>query len=326
MGEIGDGEKSAFLGNAQALLFPIDWPEPFGLVMIEAMACGTPVVAWRCGSVPEIVDHGVTGFIVATEDEAVAALARLHLLDRRRVRAAFEQRFTATVMARNYLQLYWRLYGDASRHGAAEVADAGSSLQRGAEGGAQHEHGGHGSISQRGWRHWEVIVDDTQTLDRTAIEPTTRIYRLTPINPRDPNWRGSVHRNAAVVRAGSEDLARSLAAKAFNSTLIPSAPGRVTPLRPVAAVKRRARPRSSKIYAIDPMARSAFSSHGASSRHPAGLPQRLSSARGGGHRATVERLAATTISRSAMSPGGSRAPGRRRPRRDRGARSPRRPG
>ena len=83
VGEIGDGEKSAFLGNARALLFPIDWPEPFGLVMIEAMACGTPVVAWRRGSVPEIVDHGETGFIVASEDEAVAALARLHLIDRR---------------------------------------------------------------------------------------------------------------------------------------------------------------------------------------------------------------------------------------------------
>ena len=110
VGEIGDSEKSAFLGNAQALLFPIDWPEPFGLVMIEAMACGTPVIAWRCGSVPEIVDHGETGFIVATEDEAVAALARLQLIDRRRVRDVFEQRFTATVMARNYLRLYWRLY------------------------------------------------------------------------------------------------------------------------------------------------------------------------------------------------------------------------
>ena len=109
VGEIGDSEKSAFLGNAQALLFPIDWPEPFGLVMIEAMACGTPVIAWRCGSVPEIVDHGETGFIVATEDEAVAALTRLHLIDRRRVRDVFEQRFTATVMARNYLRLYWRL-------------------------------------------------------------------------------------------------------------------------------------------------------------------------------------------------------------------------
>ena len=111
VGEIGDAEKSAFLGNAAALLFPIDWPEPFGLVMIEAMACGTPVIAWRCGSVPEVVDHGVTGFIVATEDEAVAAVARLHLIDRRRVRGVFERRFTATVMARNYLRLYWRLYG-----------------------------------------------------------------------------------------------------------------------------------------------------------------------------------------------------------------------
>ena len=78
--------------------------------MIEAMACGTPVIAWHCGSVPEIVDHGETGFIVATEDEAVAALARLQLIDRRRVRDVFEERFTATVMARNYLRLYWRLY------------------------------------------------------------------------------------------------------------------------------------------------------------------------------------------------------------------------
>ena len=117
VGEIGDSEKSAFLGNAQALLFPIDWPEPFGLVMIEAMACGTPVIAWHCGSVPEIVDHGETGFIVASEDEAVAALTRLQRIDRRRVRNVFEHRFTATVMARNYLRLYWRLYAGASRLG-----------------------------------------------------------------------------------------------------------------------------------------------------------------------------------------------------------------
>jgi glycosyltransferase involved in cell wall biosynthesis len=119
VGEIGDGEKSAFLGNAKALLFPIDWPEPFGLVMIEAMACGTPVVAWRRGSVPEIVDHGETGFVVATEDEAVAALERLHLIDRWMVRDVFERRFTATVMARNYLRLYWRLYAGANRAGIA---------------------------------------------------------------------------------------------------------------------------------------------------------------------------------------------------------------
>ena len=85
--------------------------------MIEAMACGTPVIAWRCGSVPEIVDHGETGFIVATEDEAVAALTRLQLIDRRRVRDVFEQRFTATVMARNYLRLYWRLCAGARRLG-----------------------------------------------------------------------------------------------------------------------------------------------------------------------------------------------------------------
>ena len=79
VGEIGDAEKSAFLGQAIALLFPIDWPEPFGLVMIEAMACGTPVVAWRCGSVPEVIDDGVTGYIVASEDEAVAAVQQAAL-------------------------------------------------------------------------------------------------------------------------------------------------------------------------------------------------------------------------------------------------------
>jgi glycosyltransferase involved in cell wall biosynthesis len=111
VGEIGDDEKASFLGNAAALLFPIDWPEPFGLVMIEAMACGTPVIAWRCGSVPEIVDEGESGFIVATEDAAVDAVARLHRIDRRTVRGVFERRFTADVMARNYLRLYWRLAG-----------------------------------------------------------------------------------------------------------------------------------------------------------------------------------------------------------------------
>jgi glycosyltransferase involved in cell wall biosynthesis len=109
IGEIGDGEKSGFLGNASALLFPIDWPEPFGLVMIEAMACGTPVIAWRCGSVLEVVDEGESGFIVASEDEALAAVAKLGRIDRRVVRRTFERRFTAEVMARNYLRLYRRL-------------------------------------------------------------------------------------------------------------------------------------------------------------------------------------------------------------------------
>jgi glycosyltransferase involved in cell wall biosynthesis len=108
IGEIGDGEKSAFLGNASALLFPIDWPEPFGLVMIEAMACGTPVIAWRCGSVPEIIEEGETGYIVSSEDEAVRAVAKLPDIDRAGVRRVFEARFSSAVMARNYLRLYWR--------------------------------------------------------------------------------------------------------------------------------------------------------------------------------------------------------------------------
>ncbi|WP_213876413.1 glycosyltransferase family 4 protein [Pseudomonas sp. dw_358] len=111
IGEIGDHEKSEFLGNARALLFPIDWPEPFGLVMIEAMACGTPVIAWPCGSVPEVIDHGLTGFIVSSEHSAVAAVHAVLELDRARIRDVFEQRFSATVMARHYLQLYGQLAG-----------------------------------------------------------------------------------------------------------------------------------------------------------------------------------------------------------------------
>lgn len=106
IGEIGDHQKSAFLGGADALLFPIDWPEPFGLVMIEAMACGTPVVAFRCGSTPEIIEDGETGFLVETLEQAVAAAGRAHLLDREAIRARFELRFSATAMARRYLDVY----------------------------------------------------------------------------------------------------------------------------------------------------------------------------------------------------------------------------
>ena len=109
VGEIDDAGKGAFLGNAAALLFPIDWPEPFGLVMIEAMACGTPVIAWPCGSVPEVIDDGVTGRIVSCEDEAVAAVAEVAAFDRRRIRKAFERRFSSEVMARRYVELYQRL-------------------------------------------------------------------------------------------------------------------------------------------------------------------------------------------------------------------------
>ncbi|MES2859838.1 MAG: glycosyltransferase family 4 protein [Pseudomonadota bacterium] len=106
IGEIGDHQKSAFLGGADALLFPIDWPEPFGLVMIEAMACGTPVVAFRCGSTTEIIEDGATGFLVDTLEQAVAAADRATRLDREAVRARFELRFSATAMARRYLDVY----------------------------------------------------------------------------------------------------------------------------------------------------------------------------------------------------------------------------
>jgi glycosyltransferase involved in cell wall biosynthesis len=109
IGEIGDAQKSAFLGGAEALLFPIDWPEPFGLVMIEAMACGTPVIAWDRGSVPEVVEHGLTGFIVRSHAEALEAVACLPRLDRAAIRARFEERFSATAMARRYLGIYERL-------------------------------------------------------------------------------------------------------------------------------------------------------------------------------------------------------------------------
>jgi glycosyltransferase involved in cell wall biosynthesis len=106
VGEIGGAAKDAFLGGACALLFPIDWPEPFGLVMIEALACGTPVVACRCGSVPEVLEDGVTGFVVDGVEEAVAAVRRVASLSRRRCRQVFEERFSAARMARDYLRIY----------------------------------------------------------------------------------------------------------------------------------------------------------------------------------------------------------------------------
>jgi glycosyltransferase involved in cell wall biosynthesis len=109
IGEVGEAEKAAFLGNARALLFPVDWPEPFGLVMIEAMACGTPVVAFDRGSVPEVIDHGVSGWVVDNVDRAVEAVRDLGQLDRRGVRRRFEQRFTVERMARDYLAIYNRL-------------------------------------------------------------------------------------------------------------------------------------------------------------------------------------------------------------------------
>jgi glycosyltransferase involved in cell wall biosynthesis len=120
VGEIGDHEKSAFLGDARALLFPIDWPEPFGLAMIEAMAAGTPVVAWRCGSTHEVIDHGRSGFLVEDIGEAVAAVKAAIRLPRERVRGAFEERFTADRMARGYVRLYERMAGGGGQNASAD--------------------------------------------------------------------------------------------------------------------------------------------------------------------------------------------------------------
>ncbi len=116
IGEISDREKSDFLSGAVGLLLPIDWPEPFGLVMIEAMACGTPVIAFNAGSVPEVVEPGLTGFIVDDEDAAVAAVEHLPRLSRARVRARFEERFTARRMANDYLDVYRAMMRDEAPH------------------------------------------------------------------------------------------------------------------------------------------------------------------------------------------------------------------
>jgi glycosyltransferase involved in cell wall biosynthesis len=127
IGEIREDQKGDFLGNAAGLLFPIAWREPFGLVMIEAMACGTPVIAFENGSVPEVLEHGVTGFIVRSEQEAIEGVARIGALDRDRIRAEFERRFTAQRMAQNYLKLYSRLI--KARRSAAVEPMLGQELQ-----------------------------------------------------------------------------------------------------------------------------------------------------------------------------------------------------
>jgi glycosyltransferase involved in cell wall biosynthesis len=111
VGEITEDQKASFLGNAAALLFPIDWPEPFGLATIEAMACGTPTIGWSCGALPEVIDHGVSGFLVESVEDAVACIPEVLRLDRRQVRRTFERRFSATRMARDYVAAYARLLG-----------------------------------------------------------------------------------------------------------------------------------------------------------------------------------------------------------------------
>jgi glycosyltransferase involved in cell wall biosynthesis len=115
IGEIGEDQKNDFLGNALALLFPIDWPEPFGLVMIEAMACGTPVIARLHGAVPEVMEHGVTGYIIKDVDEAIRAVKNVSGLNRSLCREVFERRFTASRMAQDYLKIYEKLIERTSR-------------------------------------------------------------------------------------------------------------------------------------------------------------------------------------------------------------------
>src|SRR5262249_34859233 len=122
IGEVGGSAKDEFLGNARALLFPINWSEPFGLVMIEALACGTPVIAFRKGSVPEVVQEGVTGFVVDSVEEAVRAAGRVHELSRATCRRAFEERFVTERMVQGYLEVYRRLARGIGRPRTATTA------------------------------------------------------------------------------------------------------------------------------------------------------------------------------------------------------------
>jgi glycosyltransferase involved in cell wall biosynthesis len=131
IGEIGPEEKNEFLGQARALLFPIDWSEPFGLVMIEAMACATPVIAYRSGSVPEVIAEGVSGFVVDDIESATTAVGRLAELDRRAVRADFENRFSAERMAHDYVDVYERLIADYRQSHTVPVLMAGEGAASG---------------------------------------------------------------------------------------------------------------------------------------------------------------------------------------------------
>lgn len=147
VGEVGGKDKDEFLGKARALLFPIYWPEPFGLAMIESLACGTPVIAFRNGSVPEIIDDGVTGFVVDSIEEAVRAVGRISELSRHTCRATFEARFDATRMTRDYLEVYRRLV-----HGGTALARSGRGEQ---EPNRRHPSPGRGVRSRRRAAHAE---------------------------------------------------------------------------------------------------------------------------------------------------------------------------
>lgn len=130
IGEITDGQKNDFLGQAYAMLAPYDWPEPFGLVLIEALACGTPVLAYRRGSIPEIIEDGLTGFVCDSLAEMVSAVERVQFLDRRRCRQAFEERFTVERMVRDYLDVYEQMLSEEGGSRISRVARRGPILAR----------------------------------------------------------------------------------------------------------------------------------------------------------------------------------------------------
>jgi glycosyltransferase involved in cell wall biosynthesis len=151
VGEIGEAEKLAFLRDALAMLFPIDWPEPFGLVMIESLACGTPVIAWNQGSVPEVIDHGITGHIVDCEQDALAAIEWARSVDRAQIRQVFERRFSSHAMARRYLELYRKLLRQRLHDPAAAAAVVGAAATVGRGHSSAITTGAAGSISGPGF-------------------------------------------------------------------------------------------------------------------------------------------------------------------------------
>ena len=154
IGEISDAQKNDFVGNALALVCPYDWPEPFGLVLIEALACGTPVLAYRRGSIPEIIEHGITGFVSENLSEMVAAVDQLGQIDRRRCRASFDQRFTADRMARDYVALYERIIEERLALATPNIHALGAGLRfEGTRNGASNGHSQDGPLHMMGGTH-----------------------------------------------------------------------------------------------------------------------------------------------------------------------------
>lgn len=154
IGEISDQEKNEFVGNALALVCPYDWPEPFGLVLIEALACGTPVLAYRRGSIPEIIEDGVTGFVCESLPEMVESIGRIKTIDRRQCRAAFEERFTAARMAHDYITLYERVLDAYAVPAGPKTINNGSRLLLNNPGRANNNNGHHArSLRAAGGRH-----------------------------------------------------------------------------------------------------------------------------------------------------------------------------